>query len=72
MSRITILKEEFGNLNVRQIKPAMVETFQHNILQRKSVRTGKQYAPATANRILEILKRIFNLAMREDMTEKNP
>ena len=72
ISRITILKEEFGNMNVRQIKPAMIETFQHNILQRKSERTGKKYAPATANRILEILKRIFNLAMREDMTEKNP
>ena len=72
VSRMAALLDEFGTYNVRQIKPAMIETFQHRMLKRRCKRGEKTYAPATVNRHLEILKRIFNLALREDMVEKNP
>jgi integrase len=72
VSRMTTLKEEFGNFNAREIKPAMIEAFQHNLLKRRCRRGVKSYAPATTNRFLEIMKRIYNLALREDMVEKNP
>jgi integrase len=72
VSRMTILKEEFGNFNAREIKPAMIEAFQHNLLNRRCRRGAKPYAPATSNRFLEIIKRIYNLALREDLVEKNP
>jgi len=69
---MTTLKEEFGNFNAREIKPAMIEAFQHNLLKRRCRRGKKPYAPAATNRFLEIMKRIYNLALREDMVEKNP
>jgi len=72
VSRMAILKEEFGNFNAREIKPAMIEAFQHNLLNRRCRRGAKPYAPATSNRFLEIIKRIYNLALREDLVEKNP
>jgi len=50
----------------------MIEGFQHKMLKRRCRRGNKTYAPATVNRHLEIMKRIFNLALREDMVEKNP
>jgi len=72
VSRMAVLLDEFGNCNVREIKPAMIEAFQHWLLKRRCRRGKGSYAPATVNRFLEIMKRIFNLALREDMVEKNP
>jgi hypothetical protein len=33
---------------------------------------GTTYKPASINREIEVMRRIFNLAMREDMVVKNP
>jgi integrase len=68
-----ILKEEFGNYFAREIKPAMIESFQHNLLNRPCKKKKKKnYAPASANRILAVIKRIYNLAVREEYVERNP
>lgn len=69
---MAVLLDEFWNCNVREIKPAMIEAFQHRLLKRRCRRGKGSYAPAAVNRFLEIMKRIFNLALREDMVEKNP
>jgi hypothetical protein len=49
----------------------MVEKYQHDRLLEKT-RRGKPYKPASVNRKFEVLKRIFNLAVREYFLERNP
>ena len=49
----------------------MVEAFQSKMLSSTS-RRGCPYKPATVNRVVALMKNIFNLAIREDMVEKNP
>ena len=71
VQRSRYLLDYFGSMRADKIKPSMVESFQHEMLGRKT-RRGKPYKPATVNRMLALLKRIFNLAIREDMVLKNP
>jgi len=49
----------------------MVESFQEGMLER-DYRRGRKYLRATVNRIVALMKRIYNLAIREDMALKNP
>lgn len=65
------LKAYFGHLKARDIKPSNVEEYQQKRISEISNR-GSCYKAATVNRECEVLKRIFNLAMREDLVEKNP
>jgi integrase len=71
VQRSKCLLDYFGNKQADKIKPSMVESFQHQMLSSKS-RYGKPYKPGTVNRKVALLKRIFNLAIREDMVVKNP
>jgi integrase len=61
----------FGKMAADKIKPSMVESFQDRMLKSKH-RFGKKYKPATVNRMVALMKRVFNLAIREDMVLKNP
>lgn len=70
--RSKILKDHFGLKNAREIKPAMIEIFQDNLLSKPREGGKKAYKPATVNRLLALIKRIYNLAIREDRVEKNP
>jgi integrase len=70
--RSKILKDHFGLKNAREIKPAMIEIFQDNLLTKPREEGKKAYKPATVNRMLALMKRIYNLAIREDRVEKNP
>ena len=54
-----------------KIKPSMVESFMYEMLETRSSRRSK-YSPATVNRMVALLKRTYNLAIREDMVQKNP
>jgi site-specific recombinase XerD len=65
------LKEEFGDLKANEIKPSMIETYQQKRLPTISCR-GTPFKPASINRELEVMKRIFNLAVREEMVDRNP
>jgi site-specific recombinase XerD len=62
----------FGNHLAHEIKPAMVETFQHELLKRRCQRKKTTFRPASVNRVIALMKRIFNLAMREEFVDKNP
>jgi len=66
-----VLVKHFGEMLVRDIKPYMVEAYQHKRLSQKN-RWGRSYKPGSINREVEVMKRIFNLAIREDMVDRNP
>ena len=70
--RGAILKDHFGLRNAREIKPAMIEAFQHELTTKHRAGKKKPYKPATVNRMLALMKRIYNLAIREEMVERNP
>jgi integrase len=61
----------YGKMAADKIKPSMVESFQDKMLKLKH-RSGARYKPATVNRMIALMKRVFNLAIREDMVLKNP
>jgi site-specific recombinase XerD len=65
------LKKAFGNARASQIKPGDVEAYREKKLLQTHYR-GTTYRPASVNREIEVMKRIFNLAMRDDRVEKNP
>jgi len=65
------LKNYFGKMAADKIKPSMVESFQDKMLKSKH-QFNSNYKPATVNRMVALMKRVFNLAIREDMVLKNP
>jgi integrase len=65
------LEKVFGPMLVKDIKPAMVEKYQNQRLQEPTW-CGKIRSAANVNRTIAVLKRMFNLAVREEMVEKNP
>jgi len=65
------LKAGFGHLMADEIKPSMIEAYQQKRLSEVSSR-GTPYRPASVNREIEVMRRIYNLAVREDMAVKNP
>lgn len=66
-----ILEKHFGSRPARGIKPTEIEAFQDKMLNTPSKR-GAPYKPATVNRFVTVIKRVYNLAIRDDMVEKNP
>jgi integrase len=66
-----VLIREFGELNLDEITPILIEKFKRE--RRASItRRGKERAPASVNRELEVLSRIFTLAMDQDAVAANP
>ena len=65
------LKEYFGDSLAKKIRPYMIENYQLERLALKTVR-GSNYRPSSVNREVEVLKRIFNLAVREEFVDRNP
>jgi integrase len=65
------LKRTFGNAKANQIRPSDVEEYREKKLLQTHYR-GTNYRPASVNREIEVMKRIYNLAMRDERVEKNP
>ena len=65
------LEKVFGPMLIKDIKPAMVEKYQHQRLQ-EPTRYGNPRSTANVNRTIAVLKRMFNLAVREELADKNP
>lgn len=65
------LKKAFGNAKASQIKPGDVEEYREKKLLQTHYR-GTSYRPASVNREIEVMRRIFNLAMRDEMVDRNP
>ena len=66
-----LLEENFGPRPANGIKPFEIELFMEKMLETKSKR-GTPYKKATVNRFFTLMKRIYSLAMRDEMVEKNP
>jgi hypothetical protein len=65
------LEKVFGPMLVKDIKPAMVEKYQSQRLQEPTW-MGKTRSTANINRTITVMKRMFNLAVREELADKNP
>jgi integrase len=69
-------REYFGDILVEDIKPSMVEKYRQERLQQTSYRgkhaSNQKVTPASVNKEVSTLKRIFNLAIREGLANKNP
>ncbi len=65
------MEKVFGQVLVREIKPAMVENYQQQRSQEMTMR-GKNRSTASVNREITVLRRMFNLAVREELADKNP
>ena len=69
-------RKHFGDILADDIKPSMVDKYREDRLQKTSYRgkyaSKQKVTPATVNREVATLKRIFNLAIREDLATKNP
>ena len=65
------LEKVFGPMLVREIKPGMVEKYQTQRLQ-EPTRYGGPRSTANVNRTIAVMKRMFNLAVREELMEKTP
>jgi len=66
-----LFEENFGSQPANEIKPFEIEVFMDKMLKTKSKR-GTPYKTATVNRFVTLMKRIYSLAMRDEMVEKNP
>ncbi len=60
----------FGGKSLRDITPWLVERYKHERL--KATVRGKRIAPATVNRELACLRRMFNLAIGWERADRNP
>ena len=75
--RALALKRHFGGFMASEILPATVEAYQQSRLH-QHVRRGKSMvcvhtvSRATVNRELAVMRRIYNVAMRNDLVERNP
>jgi integrase len=61
----TMLTDFFKGKNLAEIKPAMIEQF-----KARRIKAGK--APATVNRELSVLSKLFTVAVRNEKAELNP
>jgi integrase len=65
------LDKVFGPMLVKDFKPAMVEKYQHPRLL-EPTRQGNPRSTANVNRNITVLKRMFIVAVREELAGKNP
>lgn len=69
--RTRTICEYFGGKTFREISPLLVERFKRERRESITVR-GTVRSPASVNHELEILSKIFNLAIDYGVTDKNP
>jgi integrase len=60
-----LFKSEFGDAPMRAIVPGDIERY-------AAKRTGEKKAAATLNKELSFLRRVFNLAIADDLLDKSP
>jgi integrase len=71
MAAVTVLKEHFGNRQLRGITHSDIRSFRAERLATKT-KANKQRSVAAVNRELEKLRRLLNIAEREGWILRNP
>ncbi len=71
VQRSGVLRRHFGNLKASKILPSDIERFQQKRLKETS-RRGIPTRPATINREFALMRRAFNLAIRDELVLRNP
>lgn len=66
-----VLVEAFKNKTLRQIPPPLIESFKQERLAAPTKHGGKR-SPATVNRFLSVLSKIFSLAVDAELVDSNP
>lgn len=66
-----ILVQAFSNRTLRQITPPMIEAVKQELLN-SPTKHGRKRSPATVNRHLAVLSKIFSLAEDADLVDSNP
>ncbi len=66
-----MLFETFGRLSLSEISPPIIEKFKQKRLEGKTMYKRKRN-PATVNRELSVLSKIFSLAFDAELIESNP
>ncbi len=69
--RVRVLLEAFRGKTLGDISPLAIERFK-NTRRQSFTKRDKQRSPATVNRELELLSRIFSLAVRLGLADSNP
>jgi integrase len=69
--RARVLLKHFRGKTLAQVSPLLIEKFKSE--RRKSITArGGTRSPASVNRELELLSRIFTVAMKQKLVDKNP
>jgi integrase len=68
---LEVLKEMFGALPLDQISPIQIERFKRERCESET-RSDKPRSPASVNRELEVLSKIFSIAIDHEMISSNP
>lgn len=71
VQRSGVLKSHFGHLKCSKIRPSDIDAYQQKRLQETNYK-GTPNKPATINRELALIKRMFNLAIRDELVSRNP
>jgi len=70
------LKKVFGYVGATVITAADIENYMHKRMKDKAMKhnadSGTTISPASVNREISVMRRIYNLAIKNDLVEKNP
>jgi hypothetical protein len=66
-----MLFETFGRINISEINPPMIEKFKQKSFEGETMYKRKRN-PATVNRELCVLSKIFSLAFDAELIDSNP
>ncbi len=71
VDRGRVLREYFAGKAFRDISPLLIEKYKHDRLKTKTKRGGMRH-PNTINKELQLLSKIFNIAIDNGLAEVNP